>query len=68
MSVAAARPCAALLAGFLVAGCGQKGALYLPEATGEVITRPAPTSEESTPEGKPQSKPAEEPPPRAPSP
>jgi hypothetical protein len=27
----------------MLAGCGQKGPLYLPEQTGEVVTRPAPT-------------------------
>jgi len=27
----------------LLAGCGQKGPLYLPEQTGEVVTRPAQT-------------------------
>jgi len=27
----------------LLAGCGQKGPLYLPERTGEVVTRPAQT-------------------------
>jgi predicted small lipoprotein YifL len=35
----------ALVAGASLVGCGQKGALYLPEATGEVITRPMQTSE-----------------------
>jgi predicted small lipoprotein YifL len=34
---------AALLAGVL-AGCGQKGDLYLPDAPREIVTRPAPTT------------------------
>lgn len=37
---------AALLAG-LVAACGQKGDLYLPDAPPEVVTRPVPTPQAS---------------------
>ena len=38
----------------VLAGCGQKGALYLPEAGGEVITRPTQTPEApATPEPPP---------------
>jgi predicted small lipoprotein YifL len=33
-------------------GCGQKGPLYLPDATGEVVTRPA--SSETEEERQPQ--------------
>jgi predicted small lipoprotein YifL len=33
-------------------GCGQKGPLYLPDATGEVVTRP--TSTETEDERQPQ--------------
>ncbi|MGH8221202.1 MAG: LPS translocon maturation chaperone LptM [Steroidobacteraceae bacterium] len=29
---------------FLIAGCGQKGPLYLPQRTGTVVTRPAPAA------------------------
>jgi predicted small lipoprotein YifL len=32
------------VAGLALAGCGIKGPLYLPEKSGEVITRPAPAS------------------------
>lgn len=45
LRVAAATLAAAV--GLLLAGCGQKGALYLPEASGEVITRPTQTAEPS---------------------
>jgi predicted small lipoprotein YifL len=31
-----------IAAGAVLAACGQKGPLYLPDATGEVVTRPAP--------------------------
>ena len=33
----------AALAAAALAGCGQTGPLYLPDAGGEVVTRPAPT-------------------------
>ena len=36
----AAMGCVALLVAGGVAGCGQKGPLYLPERTGTVVTRP----------------------------
>jgi predicted small lipoprotein YifL len=36
-------PLAALVT--LLAGCGQKGPLYLPEKTGEIVTRPAESAE-----------------------
>jgi predicted small lipoprotein YifL len=51
-----------LMAGFLSA-CGQKGPLYLPDAPGEVVTRPAatpppapesPAPEVASPEGTTQ--------------
>jgi predicted small lipoprotein YifL len=32
----------------LLAGCGQKGPLYLPDKTGEIVTRPAQTPAETT--------------------
>jgi predicted small lipoprotein YifL len=41
----------------LLAGCGQKGPLYLPESTGEVVTRPAqtpPETESTTAPSSPQ--------------
>lgn len=44
-----------LAAGMLL-GCGQKGPLYLPDQTGEVVTRPGPVS--NTPPSQPQSAPA----------
>ncbi len=34
---------AGALAALALAGCGQTGPLYLPDAGGEVVTRPAPT-------------------------
>jgi predicted small lipoprotein YifL len=46
---------ASALAALLLAGCGQKGPLYLPDQTGEVVTRPTQTPEEP---------PAEQPPPK----
>jgi predicted small lipoprotein YifL len=45
----------AALAALLLAGCGQKGPLYLPDQTGEVVTRPTQT---------PDRPPAEPPPPK----
>ena len=42
----------------LLAGCGQKGPLYLPETTGEVVTRPTqtpPSSETGNAASSPQS-------------
>ena len=32
----------------LLAGCGQTGKLYLPEPSGEVVTRPTPATPAST--------------------
>jgi predicted small lipoprotein YifL len=46
------------IAAFLVsafAACGQKGDLYLPDAPPEVVTRPAPTSKDSTSTDAPNS-------------
>lgn len=48
----------AVVAGCL-AGCGVKGALYLPEKPGEVIIRPAPGTEPTA--GQPESPPADVP-------
>ena len=50
----------------VLAGCGQKGALYLPDASGEVVTRPmqtpeatpTPTDGEATPAPSEPKKPA----------
>lgn len=48
-----ARGAASLLVGAaIVAGCGQKGPLYLPDQPGSVITRPAPGAE--PPEAEPE--------------
>jgi predicted small lipoprotein YifL len=38
-----------------VSGCGQKGPLYLPDAAGEVVTRPAATPPESETTSAPNS-------------
>lgn len=46
----------AALAALLLAACGQKGPLYLPDQTGEVVTRPTQTPPVPPP-------PAEDPPP-----
>ena len=40
--------CVALLLACAVTACGQKGPLYLPEAQGEVVTRPAATPSGNT--------------------
>jgi predicted small lipoprotein YifL len=37
-------------------GCGQKGPLYLPDKTGEVVTRPG--TDSTAPPSKPESTPA----------
>lgn len=42
----------ALLLG--LAGCGQKGPLYLPDKGGEVVTRPAGQQTQQSPETAPQ--------------
>jgi predicted small lipoprotein YifL len=44
----------------LVAGCGQKGALYLPPKSGTVVTRPAPATAPSTPAPQSEGQPAPE--------
>jgi len=44
-----------LLATATLAGCGQKGPLYLPDKGGEVVTRPAGQTQQSpSPETAPQ--------------
>ena len=48
MSERFAPACVAALLACAVAGCGQKGPLYLPDAPGEVVTRPATTPSENT--------------------
>jgi len=47
--------CVAALLACAVTACGQKGPLYLPDATGEVITRPAATPSSSPTTGAPNS-------------
>lgn len=37
------RVAGSILLALVLAGCGQKGPLYLPETTGEVVTRPTQT-------------------------
>jgi predicted small lipoprotein YifL len=59
---------AAILAVLVAAGCGQKGALYLPEATGEVVTRPTQTPSETPPAGEGAPAADDDAPPRAPAP
>jgi predicted small lipoprotein YifL len=49
----------ALLAALCPAACGQKGPLYLPERTGEVITRPTQEPEPATPQTPKPEKPTE---------
>lgn len=58
---------AAILAVLCLAGCGQKGALYLPEAASEVVTRPTQTQAESPSAGAGETRPEDESPPREPS-
>ena len=50
MAEKAVLACVAALLACAVCACGQKGPLYLPDATGEVVTRPAatPPSSENT--------------------
>jgi predicted small lipoprotein YifL len=38
-----------ICAGGLVAGCGQKGPLYLPDKNASVVTRPAPSAAPAPP-------------------
>jgi predicted small lipoprotein YifL len=48
----------AAFAALLLAGCGQRGELYLPEKTGEVVTRPTqtpPAGQSEAPANSPQS-------------
>lgn len=40
---------AACLLALALAGCGQKGPLYLPEEARDIVTRPAPPSSPSAP-------------------
>jgi predicted small lipoprotein YifL len=49
-------------AGAALAGCGQKGALYLPDSAGEVVTRPTQTQPAAEPPAT--ASPAPEPDPR----
>lgn len=42
-------PFTVALAVALLTGCGQKGPLYLPEGTGEVVTRPTQTPATTAP-------------------
>ncbi|HEY4213175.1 MAG TPA: lipoprotein [Steroidobacteraceae bacterium] len=52
-----ARLCVLALIAMSVAGCGQKGALYLPDKNGSVITRPAaPGTQQSPPAQAPKKK------------
>ena len=47
------------IAALSLAGCGQKGALYLPDAGGEIITRPTQTpAGAATPAPEPAATPA----------
>jgi predicted small lipoprotein YifL len=41
-------------AGMLLAACGQKGPLYLPDQGGEVVTRPGGQAQSPSPESAPQ--------------
>ena len=52
------RVAGSILLALLLAGCGQKGPLYLPETTGEVVTRPTqtpPASDTGNTSSSPQS-------------
>lgn len=60
-----AAPAALALAALALAGCGQTGPLYLPDAGGEVVTRPAP-QDAPAPQAAPAPKPTPAPPPPAP--
>lgn len=46
---------------FAMVGCGQKGPLYLPDKTGEVVTRPGPVPAQSIPEASSAPAPADAP-------
>jgi len=43
----------ALCGALLLAGCGQKGPLYMPEQATQVITRPTQTPSDQQPAGQP---------------
>ena len=49
-----ARGAGLLLLCVLLSGCGQTGPLYLPEADGEVVTRPAQLPPPAPPQAPPQ--------------
>lgn len=49
-----ARGTGLLLLCVLLSGCGQTGPLYLPEADGEVVTRPAQLPPPAPPQAPPQ--------------
>jgi predicted small lipoprotein YifL len=70
MEMAADRLCTLIAAGFLtalvagLAGCGQKGPLYIPDKGGDVVTRPGgqtqqprPQSQETAPQPSTQPQP-----------
>ena len=47
--------------GIVVAGCGQKGALYLPDKNAAVVTRPAGTESNNPAPAQPTAAPAQQP-------
>jgi predicted small lipoprotein YifL len=47
--------------GILVAGCGQKGALYLPDKNASVVTRPAAAESNNPAPAQPAATPAPQP-------
>jgi predicted small lipoprotein YifL len=47
--------------GLLVAGCGQKGALYLPDKNASVVTRPAGAESNNPAPAQPTATPAQQP-------
>ena len=42
---------------FVLAACGQKGPLFLPDKGGEVVTRPAGSTENQSPQQSPETAP-----------
>jgi predicted small lipoprotein YifL len=42
-----------MAAGTVLAGCGQKGPLYLPDKGGEVVTRPGGQAQQPVPQSQP---------------
>jgi predicted small lipoprotein YifL len=52
---------ALVLAAAATFGCGQKGPLYLPDKTGEVVTRPGPLPDKSTEHSSSAPSPADSP-------